>query len=48
VGILQRTVVCSPVLGAAVGYLIDVATAAASGFLIPAEPLLIAWIVGTR
>jgi len=48
VGILQRTVVFSPVLGAAVGYLVDGATGAASGFLIPTGPLLIAWIFGTR
>jgi len=46
VGILQRTVVFPP--GAAVGYLVDGATGAASGLLIPAEPLLIVWIFGTR
>ncbi len=47
-GILQRTIVFCPVLGAAVGYLVDGATGAALGFLIPTGPLLIAWIFGTR
>jgi len=46
--IVQRVFVPCPVLGAAVGSLIDGATGAASGFLVPAGPLLIAWMFGTR
>jgi hypothetical protein len=34
-----------PLAGAAAGYLIDGASGAASGFVIPLGPLLMAWIL---
>ncbi len=48
VDIVQRVFVLCPVLGAAVGYLVDGVTGAASGFLIPVGPLIVAWLFGTR
>lgn len=37
-----------PLLGAAAGYLVDGATGATSGFVIPIGPLVVAWLVGGR
>jgi hypothetical protein len=37
-----------PLLGAAVGYLVDGVTGATSGFMIPIGPLVVAWLVGER
>lgn len=44
--IVQLAIVLVPVLGAAVGYLIDGITGATSGFVIPIGPLVVAWLVG--
>ena len=44
--ILQLAIVLGPLLGAAVGYLIDGITGATSGFVIPIGPLVVAWLVG--
>jgi hypothetical protein len=38
----------SPVLGAVIGYVIDGATGAASGFFVPAGPVVLAWLLDTR
>jgi len=35
---------CCPVLGAVIGYLTEGAPGAASGFLIPAGPVFMAWL----
>jgi len=37
-----------PLLGAAAGYLVDGATGATSGFVIPVGPLVVAWLFGGR
>jgi hypothetical protein len=44
--IVQLALVLGPLLGAAVGYLIDGITGAMSGFVIPIGPLIVAWLVG--
>ena len=44
--IVQLAIVLGPLLGAAVGYLIDGITGATSGFVIPIGPLVVAWLVG--
>jgi len=46
--IVQLAIVFGPLLGAAVGYLIDAVTGATSGFVIPIGPLVVAWLVGGR
>lgn len=46
--IVQVTIVLGPLLGAAVGYLVDGVTGATSGFVIPIGPLFVAWLVGGR
>ena len=46
--IVQLAIVLGPLLGAAVGYLIDGVTGATSGFVIPIGPLVVAWLVGRR
>jgi hypothetical protein len=48
VGTLERIFMLCPVLGAAVGYLVDGVTGAVSGFLIPVGPFIVAWLFGTR
>jgi hypothetical protein len=37
-----------PVFGAVIGYLAEGATGATSGFLIPAGPVLVAWLFEVR
>ena len=44
--IVRLAIVLGPLLGAAVGYLIDGVTGATSGFVIPIGPLVVAWLVG--
>jgi hypothetical protein len=46
--IVSRAFLLGPVLGAAVGYLVDGLTGAASGFTIPLGPLILAWVFGPR
>jgi hypothetical protein len=46
--IVRLAIVLGPLLGAAVGYLVDGATDATSGFVIPIGPLVVAWLVGGR
>ena len=46
--IVRLAIVLGPLLGAAVGYLVDGATGATSGFVIPIGPLVVAWLVGGR
>lgn len=46
--IVQLAIVLGPLLGAAAGYLVDGVTGATSGFVIPIDPLVVAWLVGGR
>jgi len=46
--IVQLAIVLGPLLGAAIGCLIDGVTGATSGFVIPIGPLVVAWLVGGR
>ena len=46
--IMQLAILLGPLLGAAAGYLVDGATGAMSGFVIPIGPLVVAWLVGGR
>ncbi|MGH7400694.1 MAG: hypothetical protein ACRELW_24485 [Candidatus Rokuibacteriota bacterium] len=46
--ITQRVCMLFPVLGAAVGYLVDGLTGATSGFLIPMGPSVMVWLFGAR
>ena len=48
VDIVQMALGFSPVLGAAVGYLVDGVTGATAGFVIPTGPLIVMWLFGTR
>ena len=48
-GIVQLVAfMVSPLLGAAAGYVIDGATGATSGFVIPIGPLVVVWLFGGR
>ncbi len=46
--ILQRAFFFCPLLGAAVGYIVDGLAGAASGFLIPVGPLIVLCLFGAR
>jgi len=46
--ILQPAFMLGPLLGAAIGYLLDGVTGATSGFVIPIGPLVLAWLFGGR
>jgi hypothetical protein len=46
--ILQRAFFFCPLLGAAVGYMVDGLAGAASAFLIPIGPLVVLCLVGAR
>ncbi|MGH7412694.1 MAG: hypothetical protein ACREKJ_00640 [Candidatus Rokuibacteriota bacterium] len=46
--IVRRGFMLFPVLGAAVGYLVDGLTGATSGFLIPMGPSVVVWLFGAR
>jgi hypothetical protein len=46
--ITHLALMLGPLLGAAAGYLVDGATGATSGFVIPIGPLVVAWLVGGR
>lgn len=46
--IVQVAMVLGPLIGATAGYLVDGVTGAASGFVIPFGPLVVAWLVGER
>lgn len=48
VDIVRRGFMLFPVLGAAVGYLVDGLTGATSGFLIPMGPSVVVWLFGAR
>jgi hypothetical protein len=48
VDIVQVAFMLGPPLGAAVGYVLDGATGATSGFVIPIGPLVLAWLFGGR
>jgi hypothetical protein len=44
--LVHLAVMVSPLLGAAIGYLVDGLTGATSGFLIPMGPAVVAWLSG--
>jgi hypothetical protein len=46
--IVPLALVLGPLLGAAVGYVIDGVTGATSDFVIPIGPLIVAWLVAER
>ena len=46
--IIDGAFMVCPVLGALLGYLVDGVSGAMSGVLIPAGPLLLAWMLQTR
>lgn len=46
--IAQLALMFGPLLGAAAGYLIDGMAGAASGFVVPIGPLVLAWLFGER
>ena len=46
--IVQVAFMFGPLLGAAVGYVVDGVTGATSGFVIPIGPLVVAWLFGGR
>ena len=48
VDILRKALMFCPVLSAAAGYLVDGATGAMSGLLIPMGPLIVMWLFATR
>ena len=45
---MQLVFTLGPLLGAAAGYLLDGVAGAASGFVIPMGPLVLAWLFGGR
>lgn len=46
--ITQLVLMLGPLLGTAAGYLVDGITGAASGFVIPIGPLVVAWLFAGR
>jgi hypothetical protein len=46
--IVQVAFMFGPLLGAAVGYVVDGVTGATSGFVIPIGPLVVGWLFGGR